>query len=100
MPKAWVPWTGGAGPALGSTNPLTSVVRAVFGSNAFTTSAVVRTGVAGVAIAGAAVGGYNVGVLLSGFVYAAFPGSNGLPAPPPSSPPARRGARCPGERSR
>jgi len=84
VPKSWVLRTGGAGPALGSTNPLTSVLRAL-SSNSFTNSALTRTGVAGVAVAGAAVGGYNTGVLLSGFVYAAFPGSNALPPPSPQS---------------
>lgn len=84
MPKAWVPWTGGAGPALGSSNPLTSVGRGLLGSNAVTTSAVYQGAVSTVAVTGAFIGGYNVGVLISGFVYAAFPGSNALPPPPPS----------------
>jgi len=86
MPKSWVWWTGGRGPALGSANEITSVLRGTLGSNAVTTSATFQGLVGGAAIIGAGIGGYNFGVLLSGFVYAAFPGSNGLPPPPPPPP--------------
>ncbi len=76
IPKTWV------GRQFGP-NPLTSFVRGIFGSNPVTTAPIVRQFIVPViSVAGAAVGGYNTGVLLSGFVYAAFPGSNGLPPPP------------------
>jgi RHS repeat-associated protein len=76
MPKSWAPATGGRGPLLGSDNPLTSVLRGlgVPGAGA----AVVRGGAAAVGVAGVGIGTYNTGVLVSGLVYAAFPGSNGL----------------------
>ena len=77
-PKSLAPATGGRPPALGSTNPLTSVPRAVGVPGAG--SAVVRTGAAGIGLATIAIGFYNVGVFGSGLVYAAFPGSNGLPS--------------------
>ena len=81
MPKTWVPRTGGR--TGGSPNPLTSVARGLLGSNSVTTAPVVRQFIIPViSIGGAFVGGYNVGVLLSGFVYAALPGSN-APLPPP-----------------
>jgi hypothetical protein len=76
IPKTWV------GRQFGP-NPLTSFVRGIFGSNPVTTAPIVRQFIVPViSVASAAVGGYNTGVLLSGFVYAAFPGSNGLPPPP------------------
>ncbi|MCO5067751.1 MAG: RHS repeat-associated core domain-containing protein [Kiritimatiellae bacterium] len=75
-PKSWAPATGGRPPLLGSGNPLTSVPRAlgILGSG----STIVRAGAAGIGIATVGVGFYNIGVFVSGFVYAAFPGSNGL----------------------
>jgi len=80
IPKTWV------GRQFGP-NPLTSVVRGLGGSNAVTTAPIVRQFIVPIiSVAGAAVGGYNTGVLLSGLVYAAFPGSNGLPPPPPPPP--------------
>ena len=41
--------------------------------------AVVRTGAAGIGLVTVGIGFYNIGVFGSGLVYAAFPGSNGLP---------------------
>jgi hypothetical protein len=79
MPKSWVPRTAGRGPLQGSGNPLTSVLRGIGnpGGQAVR-GAVVRTGTAGVGVVSAGIGGYNVGVLVTGFFYAAIPGSNGL----------------------
>jgi RHS repeat-associated protein len=77
-PKSWVPRTGGHPPALGSRNPLTSVPRAMGVPGAG--SAVARTGAAGIGLATVGIGFYNIGVFGSGLVYAAFPGSNGLPS--------------------
>jgi hypothetical protein len=67
-PKSLVPWTGGAGPALGSTNPLTSVPRALNIPGAG--SSVVRAGAAGVGLATVGVGMYDATIELEGFVYA------------------------------
>ena len=77
-PKSLAPATGGRPPLLGSSNPLTSVPRAVGIPGAG--SAVVRTGAAGIGVATVGIGFYNIGVFASGLGYAAFPGSNGLPA--------------------
>ncbi|HID48987.1 MAG TPA: RHS repeat-associated core domain-containing protein, partial [Chromatiales bacterium] len=77
-PKSLAPATGGRPPALGSTNPLTSVPRAVGIPGAGST--VVRTGAAGIGVATVGIGFYNIGVFASGLGYAAFPGSNGLPS--------------------
>jgi RHS repeat-associated protein len=77
-PKSLAPATGGRPPLLGSSNPLTSVPRAVGIRGAG--SAVVRTGAAGIGVATVGIGFYNIGVFASGLGYAAFPGSNGLPA--------------------
>ena len=77
-PKLLAPATGGRPPLLGSSNPLTSVPRAVGIPGAG--SAVVRTGAAGIGVAIVGIGFYNIGVFASGLGYAAFPSSNGLPA--------------------
>jgi hypothetical protein len=76
-PKSLAPLTGGRPPAFGSTNPLTSVPRALGIPGAGL--AVVRTGAAGIGLVTVGIGFYNIGVFGSGLVYAAFPGSNGLP---------------------
>jgi len=76
LPKSLSPATSGRPPALGSKNPLTSVPRALGLPGAG--SSLMRTGAAGIGISTVAVGMYNAGVMVSGFVYAAFPGSNGL----------------------
>ncbi len=75
-PKSLVPRTGGRPPVFGSPNPLTSVPRAIGVPGAG--SAVVRGGAATIGVVTAAIGSYNIGVIVGGFVYAAFPGSNGL----------------------
>ena len=75
-PKSWSIATGGRPPLLGSRNPLTSVPRSlgIPGSG----SMIVRTGATSIGILTVGVGFYNIGVFVGGFVYAAFPGSNGL----------------------
>ena len=75
-PKSWSIATSGRPPLLGSANSLTSVLRAlgIPGSG----HTIVRTGAAGIGIATVGIGYYNIGVFVSGFIYAAFPGSNGL----------------------
>lgn len=67
-PKSLVPWTGGAGPALGSTNPLTSVPRAL--NIPGTGSSIVRTGAAGIGLATVGIGMYDATIELEGFIYA------------------------------
>ena len=75
-PKSWSIATGGRPPALGSDNPLTSFPRSLGIPGAG--SALVRTGAAGIGMATVGAGFWNVGVFVTGFGYAAFPGSNGL----------------------
>ena len=77
-PKSLAPATGGRPPLLGSSNPLTSVPRALGIPGAG--SAVVRTGAAGIGVATVGIGFYNIGVFASGLGYAAFPDSNDPPA--------------------
>ena len=67
-PKSWAPATGGRGPALGSTNPLTSIPRALGVPGA--SSTVMRRSAAFIGLTTIAVGYYNVGVFTSGLVYA------------------------------
>ncbi len=83
-PKSWAPATGGRGPFLGSTNPLTSVPRAFrgFGIPVVAAAAATTAGqftAASIGVATVGIGYYNVGVFTSGLAYAAFPGWNGLP---------------------
>jgi len=68
-PKSLAPATGGTGPLLGSTNPLTSVPRAfgVPGSG----STIVRGGAATIGVATVGIGFYDATIELEGFVYAA-----------------------------
>jgi RHS repeat-associated protein len=67
-PKSLAPATGGTGPLLGSTNPLTSVPRAfgIPGSG----SAIVRGGAATIGLATVFVGFYDATIELEGFLYA------------------------------
>jgi RHS repeat-associated protein len=67
-PKSWVPATGGRGPFLGSTNPLTSVPRALGIPGA--SSAVAQTIAAGIGLPTVGIGFYNLGVFSSGLLYA------------------------------
>jgi len=73
-PKSWAPATGGRGPLLGSTNPLTSVPRALGIPGAGL--AVVQVSAALIGVATVGVGWYNIGVFAAGFVYAipSYPG--------------------------
>jgi RHS repeat-associated protein len=67
-PKSLAPATGGTGPLLGSTNPLTSVPRAfgIPGSG----SAIVRGGAATIGVATVGIGFYDATIELEGFLYA------------------------------
>jgi RHS repeat-associated protein len=73
-PKSWAPATVGRGPLLGSTNPLTSVPRALGIPGAGL--AVVQVPAALIGVATVGVGWYNIGVFATGFVYAipSYPG--------------------------
>jgi hypothetical protein len=63
-PKSWSPATGGRGPMLGSSNPLTSVPRGFGVPGAG--SAVVRGGSAVIGVATVGIGFYNIGILANG----------------------------------
>jgi RHS repeat-associated protein len=78
-PKSLAPATGGTGPLLGSTNPLTSVPRAlgVPGSG----SAIVRGGAATIGLATIGIGFYDITVELEGFIYA-LPDQGNNASPP------------------
>jgi uncharacterized protein RhaS with RHS repeats len=67
-PKSWAPAELGRPPLLGSTNPLTSVTRALGfpGAN----SAIVRTGAAGIGLATVGIGFYDLTIELEGFLFA------------------------------
>src|SRR6185312_9773159 len=67
-PKSLAPATGGTGPLLGSTNPLTSVPRAfgVPGSG----STIVRGGAATIGVATVGIGFYDLTIELEGLLYA------------------------------
>lgn len=67
-PKSWAPATGGRGPFLGSTNPLTSVPRALGVPGASTLPAQATAALIGGATVG--IGFYNIGVFTSGLLYA------------------------------
>ncbi|MFC3652911.1 RHS repeat-associated core domain-containing protein [Dyella humi] len=66
MPKVWAPAGGFRGPLLGSTNPLTSVVRGTTGY----TSPAVELAAEGVALAGTFVAAYDATIEVEGFMYA------------------------------
>jgi len=76
MPKSWASATGGRGPLLGSKDQLTSVLRGFGVAGAGST--LVSGGVAVISTVGVGIGTYNSGVMISGLVYALFPGANGL----------------------
>jgi len=67
-PKSLAPATGGTGPLLGSTNPLTSVPRA-FGIPG-AGSSIVRAGSATIGVATVGIGFYDATIELEGFLYA------------------------------
>ena len=67
-PKSWSPATGGRPPLLGSTNPLTSVPRAVGVPGAGSTA--MRGSSAAIGVATVGVGFYNLTIILEGFLYA------------------------------
>ncbi|WHZ29949.1 MAG: hypothetical protein OJF51_004751 [Nitrospira sp.] len=67
-PKSLAPATSGRGPFLGSTNPLTSVPRALGIPGASTVAAQTASATIGVATVG--IGFYNIGVFTSGLFYA------------------------------
>lgn len=67
-PKSLSPATAGRGPLLGSTNPLTSVPRALGIPGA--DSAIVRTGAAGIGLATVFVGFYDLTIEAEGLLYA------------------------------
>lgn len=67
-PKSWAPATGGRGPLRGSTNPLTSVPRALGVPGAGT--AIAQTTAATIGVATVGLGFYNIGVFTSGLFYA------------------------------
>ena len=67
-PKSWAPATGGRGPLLGSSNPLTSVPRAFGVPGASSLPAQATAATIGVATVG--IGFYNIGVFTSGLFYA------------------------------
>ena len=75
-PKSWSISTGGRPPSLGSRNPLTSLPRSL--GIPCAGAQIVRGVAMGIGALTAGVGMYNVGVFISGFGYAAFPGSNGI----------------------
>ncbi|MEJ8292154.1 RHS repeat-associated core domain-containing protein [Delftia tsuruhatensis] len=71
-PKSWVPRTNGRPPALGSTNSLTSVPRAIGIKGASSTN--IRNTAAFIGLATVGVGYYNIGVFVSGLIYSSLDG--------------------------
>jgi RHS repeat-associated protein len=83
-PKSLAPATLGRGPLLGSTNPLTSVPRALGIPGA--DSMLVRTGAAGIGLATVGIGFYDLTIELEGFLYAIpSQGSGSCTQPQPQS---------------
>jgi RHS repeat-associated protein len=76
LPKSMAPATGGRGPLLGSTNPLTSVARACGVPGAG--SAIARTGAAGIGLATVGIGMFNATMFVQGLAYA-IPSDGGCP---------------------
>jgi RHS repeat-associated protein len=68
LPKSMAPATGGRGPLLGSTNPLTSVPRACGVPGAG--SVIARTGAAGIGLATVGIGMFNATMFVQGLIYA------------------------------
>ena len=68
LPKSLAPATGGRGPLLGSTNPLTSVARACGVPGAG--NAIARTGAAGIGLATVGIGMFNATMFAQGLLYA------------------------------
>jgi len=83
-PKSLAPATLGRAPLLGSTNPLTSVPRALGIPGA--DSVLVRTGAAGIGLATVGIGFYDLTIELEGFLYAIpSQGSGSCTQPQPQS---------------
>jgi hypothetical protein len=76
LPKSMAPATGGRGPLLGSTNPLTSVARACGVPGAG--NAIARTGAAGIGLATVGIGMFNATMFVQGLAYA-IPSDGGCP---------------------